>query len=109
MTAKKDGRLIARAFVSTPTLAPLQGSIAAALVSPDVKQVGVFKAGFLVVTSLEHPYNNLGDLQRAKWSPSAASLLGTLDIGCAACPPSCSMLEYTTTPERERYFFCHVA
>ena len=44
-------------------------------------QVGVFKAGFLVVTSLEHPYNNLGDLQRAKWSPTAASLLGTLDIG----------------------------
>ena len=47
-----------------------------------VMQVGVFKAGFLVVTSLEHPYNNLGDLQRAKWSPTAASLLGTLDIGC---------------------------
>ncbi len=85
VTAKKDGRLIARAFVSPPTLASLQGSIAAALVSPDIEQVGVFKAGFLVVTSLEHPYNNLGDLQRAKWSPTAASLLGTLDIGCAAC------------------------
>lgn len=44
-------------------------------------QVGVFKAGFLVVTSLEHPYNNLGDLQRAKWSPALAAALGTLDIG----------------------------
>ncbi|KAK9905950.1 hypothetical protein WJX75_009398 [Coccomyxa subellipsoidea] len=81
VTAKEDGRLIARAFVSTPTLLSLQGSIAAALVSPSMEQVGVFKAGFLVVTSLEHPYNNLGDLQRAKWSPTAASLLGTLDIG----------------------------
>ena len=50
-------------------------------------QVGVFKAGFLVVTSLEHPYNNLGDLQRAKWSPTAASLLGTLDIGWAIATP----------------------
>ena len=44
-------------------------------------QVGWFKAGFLVVTSLEHPYNNLGDLQRAKWSPALAAALGTLDIG----------------------------
>ena len=47
----------------------------------------MFKAGFLVVTSLEHPYNNLGDLQRAKWSPTAASLLGTLDIGWAIAIP----------------------
>ncbi len=54
-----------------------------------VIQVGVFKAGFLVVTSLEHPYNNLGDLQRAKWSPTAASLLGTLDIGCALLHVAC--------------------
>ena len=45
------------------------------------RQVGAFKAGFLVVTSLEHPYNNLGDLQRAKWSPALAAALGTLDIG----------------------------
>lgn len=47
----------------------------------NASQVGLFKAGFLVVTSLEHPYNNLGDLQRAKWSPSLAAALGTLDIG----------------------------
>ena len=39
VTAKEDGRLIARAFVSTPTLLSLQGSIAAALVSPSMEQV----------------------------------------------------------------------
>ncbi len=39
VTAKKDGRLIARAFVSTPTILPLQGAIAAALVSPNLEQV----------------------------------------------------------------------
>lgn len=39
VTAKGDGQLIARAFVSTPTLLPLQGSIAAALVSPNLQQV----------------------------------------------------------------------
>jgi len=46
-----------------------------------LEQIGLFTAGFLVVTSLEHHYNNLGDLQRAKWCPAAAASLGTLDIG----------------------------
>jgi hypothetical protein len=63
------------------------------------EQVGLFKAGFLVVTSLEHPYNNLGDLQRAKWSPTVALSLGTLDIGCAI--PGCRFLagEGSHTPK----------
>lgn len=39
VTAKEDGRLIARTFVSTPTLLSLQGSLAAALVSPSMEQV----------------------------------------------------------------------
>ena len=139
VTSREDGRLIGRAFVSSPALLTLQGSISATLISPQLemvrkhlltspqsrhhswllqrspqrrqcallcsvmcsggnqdqqiscafrgcksglrRQVGAFKAGFLVVTSLEHPYNNLGDLQRAKWSPALAAALGTLDIG----------------------------
>ena len=44
--------------------------------------MGLFKAGFLVVTALDHPKNSLTDLQRTRWSPAAASSLGTLDIGC---------------------------
>ena len=82
VTALRDSRLIGRAYVSAAILITLQGGVHAMLVSPDLACViGEFNAGFLVVTSLEHPYNNLGDLQRAKWSPAAASLLGTLDIG----------------------------
>ena len=84
VTASTGNRLIGRAYVSAATLATLQGGVHAMLVSPDLARVvGEFNAGFLVVTSLEHPYNNLGDLQRAKWCPAAASLLGTLDIGWA--------------------------
>ena len=57
VTAKRDGQLVARAFVSTPTLLPLQGSIAAALVAPNLQQVACHSHTsiavlFIVVTSI---------------------------------------------------------
>lgn len=48
-----------------------------------ILQVGLFKAGFLVVTALDLRANNLTDLQRSRWSPAAAAARGTLDIGYA--------------------------
>ena len=39
VTAKSDGRLLARGFVSHHTLKALQGSISASLISPQMEQV----------------------------------------------------------------------
>ena len=73
-----DNQLIARGFVPAQALAPLEGSLATALVSPiDLQQAGMFRASFLVVTELPHPRNNLGGLQRSRWRPNAPML----DIG----------------------------
>jgi hypothetical protein len=74
-----DGTLIARGFVSHRTLTHLEGSISAALMTPDLQQAGMFKATFLVVTALEHPANNLSYLQRERWVPGRRPQ--TLDIG----------------------------
>lgn len=57
----------------------LEGSISAALVTPDLRHAGTFRASFLVVSALPHPANNLGNLQRMRWVPGGS----TLDIGCA--------------------------
>jgi hypothetical protein len=55
----------------------LEGSISAALVTPDLRHAGTFRASFLVVAALPHPANNLGNLQRSRWVPGGS----TLDIG----------------------------
>jgi glycerophosphoryl diester phosphodiesterase len=78
VTALSDGSLIARGFVPSQSLTPLEGSLSAALVSPvGLVHAGTFRAAFLVVTELPHKYNNLGGLQRSRWVPNAP----TLDIG----------------------------
>lgn len=59
-------------------LQALEGSISAALVTPDLRHAGTFRASFLVVSALPHPANNLGNLQRTRWVPGGS----TLDIGC---------------------------
>jgi glycerophosphodiester phosphodiesterase len=78
VTALSDGSLIARGFVPSQALAPLEGSVSAALISPaGLIHAGTFRAAFLVVTEMPHRYNNLGGLQRSRWVPNAP----TLDIG----------------------------
>ena len=81
VTSRRDASLLARCFVTHHTLAALEGSISAALVTPDLRHAGTFRAAFLVVAALPHPANNLGYLQRARWVPGG----DTLDIGCAVC------------------------
>ena len=58
-------------------LQALEGNISAALVTPDLRHAGTFRASFLVVAALPHPGNHLGNLQRARWVPGG----DTLDIG----------------------------
>ncbi|KAK9814473.1 hypothetical protein WJX72_006486 [[Myrmecia] bisecta] len=74
----EDGRLLARTFISPQTLEPLEGTISATLMTPDLQQAGWFQATFLVVTACDHPQNNLQDIQRRRWSSITAE---TLDIG----------------------------
>lgn len=76
---EEGGRLLARGFVPYQSLAGLEGTVTASLVTPDALQpAGTFRAGFLVVTALSSPQNNLGNLQRMRWMPNGP---GTLDIG----------------------------
>jgi hypothetical protein len=62
---------------SSLPLQALEGNISAALVTPDLRHAGTFRASFLVVAALPHPSNHLGNLQRARWVPGG----DTLDIG----------------------------
>lgn len=82
VVAKKDGRLLARAFVSAETLAPLEGRITATLMTPQLVYAGTFRASFLVVTAADYLANDLGNVQRQRWRPELAK--STLDIGCAS-------------------------
>jgi hypothetical protein len=75
--SRRDGSLLARCFVEPQTLQALEGTIRAALVTPDLRHAGAFHATFLVVSHLPHPANNLGNLQRTRWVPGG----NTLDIG----------------------------
>lgn len=77
VTSKRDGALLARCFISPETLQALEGSIHAALLTPDLRHAGTFRASFLVVAALQHPANSLGNLQRSRWVPGG----DTLDIG----------------------------
>ncbi|KAL4420635.1 hypothetical protein ABPG75_010291 [Micractinium tetrahymenae] len=77
VTSRRDGSLLARCFVEPATLQALEGSISAALVTPDLRHAGTFRASFLVVSALAHPANNLGNLQRTRWVAGGS----TLDIG----------------------------
>lgn len=74
---KWDGSLLARCFVTPQTLAHLEGTIHAVLMTPDLEPAGVFKAEFLVVAALNHATNCLSHLQRKRWAPNVP----TLDIG----------------------------
>ena len=57
-----------------------QGPITAALLRPDLREGGLFRADFLVVTAADYPSNTLQGVQRQRWSPGL--IAGTLDIGC---------------------------
>lgn len=83
VVAKKDGRLLARAFISAETLAPLEGRITATLMTPQLVYAGTFRASFLVVTAADYLANDLSSVQRQRWRPELAK--STLDIGCASC------------------------
>ena len=83
VVAKKDGRLLARAFISAETLAPLEGRITATLMTPQLVYAGTFRASFLVVTAADYLANDLSSVQRQRWRPELAK--STLDIGCAFC------------------------
>ena len=43
LTARSDGRLLARGFVSHYTLRSLQGSISSSLITPNLEQVGILQ------------------------------------------------------------------
>lgn len=79
VVAKRDGMLLARAFISSETLAGLEGRITATLMTPQLMYAGTFRATFLVVTAADYLANDLSNVQRQRWLPDLAR--STLDIG----------------------------
>ncbi|GAB4820329.1 hypothetical protein N2152v2_007375 [Parachlorella kessleri] len=75
---QEAGRLLARGYVPYQALGGLEGALSCSLLSPDLRQAGTFRAAFLVVTALPAGHNNLGNLQRVRWTPGGGP---TLDIG----------------------------
>lgn len=79
VVTRKSGALIARAFISAASLAPLEGHISASLMTPGMQFGGTFLAKYLVVTATQC-VNDLSNVQRVRWSPPATPN-SALDIG----------------------------